>query len=165
MDYIFEKGEFDEDELEHAIIQLFEQEGYSYVYGYDIHRKLEDIILIDDLRTFICNKYSNANLTTTEINTIISKVINVGSSASLYAKNKEAYYLITEGFDFVREDSNEGLNQAELHVFMVLQELEKVHWPNIFLVCSQMYLKNISQIHILLLIICLEKLVVTVMII
>lgn len=88
MDYIFEKGTFTEDDLEHAIIQLFEQEGYSYVYGDDIHRKLEDIILVDDLRSFICNKYPSANLTTTEINTIINRVIDIGSSASLYAKKQ-----------------------------------------------------------------------------
>ena len=89
MDYIFEKGTFTEDDLEHAIIQLFEQEGYSYVYGDDIHRKLEDVVLVEDLRSYICNKYAAANLTTTEIKTIINRVLDVGSSASLYAKNKE----------------------------------------------------------------------------
>ncbi|MCM1259819.1 MAG: HsdR family type I site-specific deoxyribonuclease [Prevotella sp.] len=112
MEYIFEKGTFTESDLEHAIIQLFEQEGYNYVYGDDIHRKLEDIILVDDLRSFICNKYVSANLTTTEINTIINRVIDVGSSASLYAKNKEAFYLITEGFDLVRED----ITQVGIHI-------------------------------------------------
>ena len=49
MDYIFEKGTFTEDDLEQAIIKLFEQEGYSYIYGDDIHRKLEDVIIVDDM--------------------------------------------------------------------------------------------------------------------
>lgn len=88
MDYIFEKGTFTETDLEDAIIQLFKQEGYSYVYGDDIHRKLEDIILVDDLRSFICNKYASANLTTTELNTIINRVIDVDSSALFYEKKR-----------------------------------------------------------------------------
>ena len=113
MDYIFEKGTFTEDDLEQAIIKLFEQEGYCYVYGNDIHRKLEDVILVDDLRSYICKKYYTANLTTTEIKTIISRVVDVGTSASLYAKNKEAFYLITEGFDLLREDDYNFLVMAK----------------------------------------------------
>ena len=43
MDYIFEKGKFTEDELEHAIIELFEKQEYTYVPGESIHRQYEDI--------------------------------------------------------------------------------------------------------------------------
>ena len=39
MDYIFEKGKFTESELEQAIIELFEQQGYTYVPGERIHRR------------------------------------------------------------------------------------------------------------------------------
>lgn len=42
MDYIFEKGKFTEDELEHAIIELFEKQEYTYVPGESIHRQYED---------------------------------------------------------------------------------------------------------------------------
>lgn len=137
MDYIFEKGTFTEDDLEQAIIKLFEQEGYSYVYGDDIHRKLEDVILIDDLRSYICNKYSTANLTTTEIKTIISRVVDVGTSASLYAKNKEAFYLITEGFDLLRED----VNQIGLHIDFIDFDNPK---NNVFKVVNQYSIKGLS---------------------
>lgn len=137
MDYIFEKGTFTEDDLEHAIIKLFEQEGYSYVYGDDIHRKLEDVILVDDLRSYICKKYSTANLTTTEIKTIISRVVDVGTSASLYAKNKEAYYLVTEGFDLARED----ISQVGLHVDFI--DFDH-HENNVFKVINQYSVKGLS---------------------
>lgn len=137
MDYIFEKGTFTEDDLEHAIIQLFEQEGYDYVYGDDIHRKLEDVVLLDDLRSYICKKYASANLTTTEINTIINRVIDVGSGASLYAKNKEAFYLVTEGFDLVRED----VSQVGLHIdFIDFDNPDN----NIFKVVNQYSVKGLS---------------------
>ena len=36
MDYFFEKGKFNEDELEHAIIELFAKQGYNYVPGENI---------------------------------------------------------------------------------------------------------------------------------
>ena len=113
------------------------QEGYSYVYGDDIHRKLEDIILVDDLRSYICKKYSTANLTTTEIKTIISRVVDVGTSTSLYAKNKEAYYLVTEGFDLARED----ISQVGLHVdFIDFDNPEN----NVFKVVNQYSVKGLS---------------------
>ena len=49
MDYHFVKGKFTEDQLEQAIITLFEQQGYTHVHGESIHRKYEDILLVDDL--------------------------------------------------------------------------------------------------------------------
>lgn len=137
MDYIFEKGTFTEDDLEQAIIKLFEQEGYSYIYGDDIHRKLEDVIIVDDLRSYICKKYSTANLTTTEIKTIISRVVDVGTSASLYAKNKEAYYLVTEGFDLARED----ISQVGLHVDFIDFDTPE---NNVFKVVNQYSVKGLS---------------------
>ncbi len=137
MDYIFEKGMFTEDELEHAIIQLFENEHYDYVYGDDIHRKLEDVILVDDLRSYICKKYASANLTTTEIKTIINRVIDVGSGASLYTKNKETFFLVTEGFDLIRED----INKVGLHVdFIDFDNPDN----NIFKVVNQYSVKDLS---------------------
>jgi type I restriction enzyme R subunit len=43
-------AKFTEQELENAIIQLFEQQGYTHVRGDTIHRKFDDILLEEDLR-------------------------------------------------------------------------------------------------------------------
>lgn len=102
MDYKFEKGLFSEDDLEQAIIELLQNQGYEYVQGESIHRKLEDVILEDDLKDFILTKYPD--LTATEFEQVIQKIKDVGSGATLYSRNKEAYYLFTEGFDLKRED-------------------------------------------------------------
>ena len=59
MDYIFEKGKFTEGELEQAIIELFEQQGYTYVPGESIHRRYEDILLTDDIRSYLVSRYNN----------------------------------------------------------------------------------------------------------
>ena len=61
MDYHFEKGKFTEAELENAIIALFKQQGlYTHVHGESIHREYDDILLTDDLCSFLANKSSQA---------------------------------------------------------------------------------------------------------
>ena len=56
MNYFFEKGKFTEDQLEQAIIELFQLQGYTYVHGENIHRQYEDILLEDDLRSFLLDR-------------------------------------------------------------------------------------------------------------
>lgn len=106
MDYIFEKGKFTEDELERAIITLFEQQGYTYVHGDSIHRKFEDILLLDDLRAFISGRYASDNLSENEMQKIINR-INLIPSTPLYTGNRETFWLVNEGFDLVRDNAND----------------------------------------------------------
>ncbi len=110
-DYIFEKGKFTEAELEHAIIELFEHQEYTYVPGEIIHRQFEDILLEDDLRTFIAAQYSKANLTDVEMQKIVNK-LSLIPATPIYESNREAYRLINKGFDLARDD----LSQVALHV-------------------------------------------------
>jgi len=105
VDYIFEKGKFTEDELERAIITLFEQQGYTYVHGDSIHRKFEDILLLDDLRAFISDRYASNNLSENEMQKIINR-INLIPSTPLYTGNRETFWLVNEGFDLVRDDAS-----------------------------------------------------------
>ena len=72
MDYHFIRGKFTEAELEKAIIELCEQQGYTYVCGEDMHRKYEDILLLDDLRSYLTSSYSG--LSDTEMQKIINKL-------------------------------------------------------------------------------------------
>ena len=53
MDCHFTKGKFTEAELEKAIIELFKQQGYVYICGETMHRQYEDILLEDDLCSFL----------------------------------------------------------------------------------------------------------------
>ncbi len=111
MDNIFEKGKFTEGELEQAIIELFKQHDYTYVNGEDIHRRYEDVLLLDDLRTFISTRYADANLSEVEMQKIINK-LNLIPSTPLYLGNREAFWLINEGFDLIRDD----FTKVALHV-------------------------------------------------
>jgi len=101
MDYKFEKGHFTEAELENAIIKLFEAQGYTYVHGDSIHRQFEDILLEDDLRTFLSSQFTD--LTEAETAKVISHLKNI-PSAPLYSGNREAFCLVNEGFDLQRDE-------------------------------------------------------------
>ena len=72
MKWKFFKGKFTEAELEKAIIELCEQQGYTYVCGEDMHRKYEDILLLDDLRSYLTSRY--IGLSDTEMQKIINKL-------------------------------------------------------------------------------------------
>lgn len=96
MDYHFTKGKFTEAELEKAIIELCEQQGYTYVCGEDMHRKYEDILLLDDLRSYLTSRYQG--LSDTEMLKIINK-LNLINATPLYLGNREAFRLVNEGFD------------------------------------------------------------------
>ena len=138
MEYQFIKGSFTENDLEQAIIELFEQEGYKHIKGDNLHRKLEDIILIDDLKEFLNNKYAKYNLTENETKSIISRLVNVGSGATLYLRNKETYYLVVDGFDFQRDDTTKD----SIHInFLDFETLEN----NVFKVINQFTVVQGSQ--------------------
>lgn len=111
MDYQFIKGQFTEDQLEQAIVELFVQQGYGHIHGETLHRKYEDILLLDDFCTYLRSRYANAGLSEIEMQKIINK-LNLISAAPLYAGNRETFWLINEGFDLQRDDSS----QIALHI-------------------------------------------------
>ena len=108
---IFVKGQFTEAELEKAIITLFEQQGYIYINGENLHRKYEDILLLDDLRQFLFSRYADEVLSEVELQKIINRLTLIPANP-LYATNKETFWLINEGFDLQRDDTT----KVALHV-------------------------------------------------
>lgn len=127
MDYHFTKGKFTEADLEKAIIELCEQQGYTYVCGDDIHRKYEDILLLDDLRSYLTSRYSG--LSDTEMQKIINK-LSLINATPLYLGNREAFRLVNEGFDLARDD----VSKVALHIdYINYDEPDK----NIFKVVNQ----------------------------
>ena len=58
---------FHESQLEQAFVELFQKEGYDYVYGECILRDTRDVILYDDLRFYLRKKYKTDHITEDEI--------------------------------------------------------------------------------------------------
>ena len=127
MDYFFEKGKFTEDQLEQAIIELFQLQGYTYVHGENIHRQYEDILLEDDLRSYLLSQYKD--LSDVELKKIIQKIALIQSSP-LYAGNRETFWLVNEGFDLQRDD----ISKVALHIDYIDYEHPQ---NNIFKVVNQ----------------------------
>ncbi len=134
MDYVFEKGKFTEAELEQAIIELFMAQGYTYIHGENIHRQYEDILLMDDLRSYLTSRYEAEILSDVEIQKIINK-LNLINASPLYAGNRETFWLINEGFDLVRDD----ISQVALHVEYIDYEHPD---NNIFKVVNQYWVQG-----------------------
>lgn len=120
---------FNEEQLEKAIIELFIQQEYNYIHGDEIHRKYDEILLYDDIKSFITNKYKDYNLTENEIENIINKLDSL-SYAFLYDGNRKTFQLINEGFDLKRDDTS----QVGIHIdFIDYENIEN----NIFKVINQ----------------------------
>ena len=119
---------FNESELEGAVIELFRKEGYTHIDG-KIFQNVTEVLLLDDLRQFILNRYVAENLTEVELQKIINK-ISLINSTPLYAGNREAFFLINEGFTLQRDD----ISKVGLHVdYIDFDKPEK----NIFKVVNQ----------------------------
>lgn len=122
-------GIFDEAELERAIIELFEREGYEHLSGGNIERETGEILLLDDLREFLLTRYAAENLSQSELQRIIDK-LRLINPVPLYAGNRETFFLVNEGFDLPRENRR----KVALHVeYIDFEELRR----NIFKVVSQ----------------------------
>ncbi|GHV55211.1 hypothetical protein FACS1894216_16950 [Synergistales bacterium] len=109
MDLNFVRGQFTEAELESAIISLLQTQDYEHVCGDTIHRGYGEILIEADLRAFLGTQYHD--LTAAETNKVIGRLENI-PSAPLYQGNREAFHLVNEGFDLLRDDPS----KLALHV-------------------------------------------------
>lgn len=94
---------FTEEKLEQAVIELFIDEGYKHLVGEQIHKEMPDVLLREDLKQYLLNRYSSENITLNEIESIIRK-LELYPSSALYESNKEINKLIADGFVLKRED-------------------------------------------------------------
>lgn len=121
---------FTEHALEMSIMQLFENQGYTYVSGNDISRPLGEVILEEDLKEYLRNKYKKDEITESEIDSIILFMRAV--SGTLYETNKVVFSLIQDGFVFNREDATKKDIYIELidykepdnNIFKIVNQFE-----------------------------------------
>jgi len=96
---------FNEHALEMGFMELFEQQGYSYQSGKTIHKELSEVILKDDLRLYLMDRYAQEGITPLEVERVIAK-LTADNGAPLYEQNAQTYRLMTEGFAIKREDAS-----------------------------------------------------------
>ena len=94
---------FNEAKLEETIIALLQEEGYTYVKGDAVDRSFDEVLIKDDLRTYLQKQYASDNITTGEIEAIIRQLEALPSS-DLYESNKTFMKMLSDGFVMKRED-------------------------------------------------------------
>lgn len=127
---------FNEHALELSIMELFKDNGYIYLSGEQIHREKSDVLLVDDLKQFLYNKYAKNGITTSEVDSIILMLRTI--SGSLYEANKAFCKLLTDGFVFNREDRT----QKDFHINLIdFEDLDN----NVFKIVNQVEIEGIGN--------------------
>ncbi|MFO7606288.1 MAG: type I restriction endonuclease subunit R [Desulfurivibrionaceae bacterium] len=96
-------SKFTEEKLEQAIIALLAEQGYPHHRGDTFTRQPGDVLIKDDLRTFLVNRYTGDGITGVEIESIINRLDRL-PAADLYETNKTIHKLVADGFLLKRED-------------------------------------------------------------
>ncbi|MBI9108904.1 MAG: type I restriction endonuclease subunit R [Spirochaetales bacterium] len=94
---------FTEAQLESAIIELLEAEGYPHLKGESIERQPDEVLIKADLRTFLSRQYADDGITQGEIDSIIHHLDSF-STADLYESNKALMKMVSDGLFLKRED-------------------------------------------------------------
>ncbi len=122
---------FTESQLELAFIELLEKEGHSYVHGEKIKRNSDEVLIKEDLKKFLSQRYQSENITQNEIKSIIRQLETYPSS-DLYESNKKIMNLVAEGFVMKREDRSQkdlyiqliDYENTEKNIFKFVNQLE-----------------------------------------
>ena len=122
---------FNEHALEMAIVELLEQQGYVHQQGETIHKELPEVLLLDDLRLFLTERYADEGITPLEVERVIAK-LKADNGAPLYVQNAQTYRLMTEGFAIKREEASKpdlfveviDFDHADRNIFKIVNQLE-----------------------------------------
>ncbi|WP_421843810.1 type I restriction endonuclease subunit R [Marinobacter algicola] len=115
---------FTEDKLEQAIITLLGEQGFPHTPGPSLYRSPDDVLIRDDLKTFLARRYANDNITDHEVDTIINRLDTL-SASDLYASNKTIHRWIADGFLLKREDHSQKDLYIQLLDYSGLPEQRK----------------------------------------
>ena len=121
---------FNEHALEMSIMELFKEQGYIYLNGSQIHRERTEVLLMEDLKQYLYNRYAADGITPSEVDGIALMLRNI--SGTLYEANKAVYKLLCDGFILNREDRTQkdlyieliDFDNAENNIFKAVNQFE-----------------------------------------
>ncbi len=97
---------FTEEKLEKAFTELLGQEGFPHHLGITITRKPDEVLIEEDLQTFLLTQYAGQGITVNEIKSIILQLKSL-SASDLYESNKTFLKMLSDGFILKREDRSQ----------------------------------------------------------
>ena len=127
---------FNEHALEMSIMELFKDEGYTYVSGDQLHRERTEVLLTDDLKRYLYNRYVKDGITPSEVDSVILMLRNI--SGTIYEANKAVFKLLCDGFILNREDRT----QKDLYIELIDFDTPE---NNIFKVVNQFEIEGVNN--------------------
>lgn len=127
---------FDEHALEMSIMELFENEGYEHLTGNEIHREKAEVLLVDDLKNYLYDRYADDGITPSEVESIILNLHSI--TGNLYEVNKTVFKMISDGFIFNREERS----LKDLYIHLI--DFENPD-HNIFKIVNQVEISGFDQ--------------------
>lgn len=127
---------FNEHALEMSIMELFKDEGYIHLNGSQIHRERTEILLREDLKQYLYNRYAKDGITPSEVDGILLMLRNI--SGTLYEANKAFYKLLCDGFILNREDRT----QKDIYIELIDFDTPE---NNIFKAVNQFEIEGINN--------------------
>ena len=97
---------FTEEKLERAFTELLGQEGFPHHLGITITRKPDEVLIEEDLQTFLLTQYAGQGITVNETKSIILQLKSL-SASDLYESNKTFLKMLSDGFILKREDRSQ----------------------------------------------------------
>lgn len=127
---------FNEHALEMSIMELFKDEGYIHLNGSQIHRERTEVLLQEDLKQYLYNRYAKDGITPSEVDGILLILRNI--SGTLYEANKAFYKLLCDGFILNREDRT----QKDIYIELIDFDTPE---NNIFKAVNQFEIEGINN--------------------
>lgn len=90
---------FYESDYEEALIALLEEQGWNYTHGGNIHRNNREVLLLDDLRTYLAKRYKG--LTDEDMEEVINHLRHT-SGQTHFELLRNTYYLVRDGYRYTR---------------------------------------------------------------
>lgn len=125
---------FTESSFENAVLELFQNQGYKYQCGYDLHRTNEEILIVDDFKDYLSKRYALLNLQESEINFISHNLLS-SRGTSLYSTMKATLCTLQNGVTLDR--SAYGMKDEFIEYF----DFSNVE-NNVFKVVNQFEVKD-----------------------
>ena len=93
-------GKYYESDYEEALIDLLKEQGWEYTFGGDIHRNNREVLLNDDLKTYLQKRYNE--LTDSDVESIINKLRHI-SGQTHFELLRNTFKLLCNGFRYTRQ--------------------------------------------------------------
>jgi type I restriction enzyme R subunit len=117
---------FTEAKLEEAIIELLGDQGYPHLNGTELARSNHEVLIKEDLRAFLSKRYQHADLTKSEIETVIHQLETLPTS-DLYDSNKTFCKWLSDGFLLKREAGAKARSASQKDLYIQLLDFDNVN--------------------------------------